>query len=123
MKERVTFPKDFWEQGKFFFTAPVSFDEQVVSKKWNDDTVKVLTAFSNEIKSGSNLNAETARDTLEMVTSKLGIKTGHILQALRMSITGGASGPDLMITMEILGNAEVAKRIHFAIKTLKVKVT
>lgn len=123
MKERVTFPKDFWEQGKFFFIAPVSFDEQVVTKKWSDDAVKVLTAFSNEIKSKDNLTAGLAKDTLEMVTSKLGMKSGQILQVLRMSVTGGASGPDLMMTLEILGNAEVHKRIRYAVETLKVKVT
>lgn len=123
MKERVTFPKDFWEQGKFFFIAPVSFDEQVVTKKWNDGVVKVLTAFSNEIKSMDNLTAEVAKVTLEMVTSKLGMKAGQILQALRMSLTGGASGPDLMMTLEILGNTEVEKRIRYAVETLKVKIT
>lgn len=121
MKERVTFPNDFWEQGKFFFIAPVSFDEPV-SKKWNDAAVKVLSSFRNEIKSMNNLTADRAKTTLESVAGGLGIKTGQILQALRLAVTGGASGPDLMMTMEILGSAEVEKRISYALETLKVKV-
>lgn len=121
MKERVTFPQDFWLQGKFFFQAPTSFDEQVVSKKWNEDTVTVLTAYQNEISKLSIVTSEVAKSTLETVTASLGIATGKILQSLRVSITGGASGPDLMMTMEIIGKDEVVSRIKYALSNLKVK--
>ncbi len=122
MKERVTFPKDFWEQGKFFFQAPTTFDEQIVSKKWNQDALKVLMAYRDEIKLISTLTAEIAKLTLEKVTTALGIKTGQILQVLRMVITGGVSGPDLMMTLEILGPDEVEKRLSYALETLKAKI-
>jgi len=119
MKERVTFTQDFWLQGKFFFEAPTSYDAQVIAKKWNDEAIKVLTSYSKEIASSTTLTAELAKSTLESVTASLGIGTGKILQALRVSITGGASGPDLMMTMEILGNEEVVKRIEHALNTIK----
>ncbi len=122
MKERVTFPQDFWLNGKFFFHAPTQFDEQVVSKKWNEDTVKVLTAYRDEMDKHSSVTAELAKSTLESVTTNLGIAVGKILQALRVSITGGASGPDLMMTMEIIGKDEVVKRLSYALHTIKVKV-
>ncbi len=119
MKERITFPNDLWEQGKFFFHAPTAFDETVVVKKWNDDAVKVLTAYNNEIEKLNEVTAEVAKSTLEKVTISLGIGTGKILQALRVSITGVASGPDLMMTMEIIGKVEVCSRIKYALTTLK----
>ena len=122
MRERVTFPADFWKQGKFFFVAPTVFDEQVVAKKWNDETAKVFNAYSEEVENLDGLTAVNAKDLLEQVTSKLGVKTGQILQMLRMGLTGGASGPDLMMTMEILGGAEVSRRLRFAVNTFKVKV-
>jgi glutamyl-tRNA synthetase len=121
MRERVTFPQDFWEQGKFFFEAPTTFDESVTSKKWNDEAVKVLSGYKDALSRLSSLDANTAKTTLETVTSQLGIQTGKILQALRISITGGASGPDLMMTMEILGSEEVVSRLGYALQTLKVK--
>jgi glutamyl-tRNA synthetase len=120
MKERATFPQDFWQQGKFFFLAPTAFDESVTAKKWNDDAVNVLSAFNKEVAKLTNFNAEMAKSTLEKVTSSLGIGTGKILQALRVSITGGASGPDLMMTMEIIGQKEVISRINYALVTLKI---
>lgn len=122
MKERVTFPQDFWEQGKFFFIAPTSYDESVVSKKWNDDVVKVLSAYKEALSKLTALDATSAKTTLEEVATQVGIQSGKIMQAFRVSITGGASGPDLMITLEILGKDEVINRLEYALQTLKVKV-
>jgi glutamyl-tRNA synthetase len=120
IKERVTFPQDFWLQGKFFFQAPTSFDENVVAKKWNDDAVKVLRAFSDAVRQLDEFSSIIAKTTLEKVASNLSIGTGKILQALRVSITGGSSGPDLMMTMEIIGKQEVCRRIDYALTTLKI---
>jgi glutamyl-tRNA synthetase len=122
MRDRVTFPQDFWDQGKFLFFPPTVFDEAVVAKKWNEDVVKVLTAFKEAVNDLERLDANNAKSTLETVTSSLGIGTGKILQAVRLAITGAGGGPDLMMIMEIIGKDEVVSRIAYALKTLKVKI-
>lgn len=123
LRERITFPSDLMEMGRIFFIAPTIFDEKIVSKKWNLDAVKVLTAYKAEIEKTESLSKETALAKLEEVTNALGIGQGKIMQPLRMALTGGASGPDLMVTIEILGAEEVANRIGFALETLKEKVS
>ena len=122
MRDRVTFPRDFWENGKFFFLAPAEYDAGVAAKKWNEEAVKVFTAFSEEVKKLQSPDAAQLKETLERITGNLGIATGRILQALRLAITGGSGGPDLMVTMEIIGPNEIAGRINHALKRLKVKV-
>jgi glutamyl-tRNA synthetase len=122
MKERATFPQEIWEQGKFFFAAPTQFDEGVVSKKWNDEAVKVLSAYKEALTKESSLDAASAKSVLESAAASVNIGVGKIMQALRVAITGNASGPDLMMTMEIIGKEEVVKRINYALNTLKVKV-
>lgn len=122
MKERITFPRDLWASGRFFFQAPVEYDPGVAAKKWNDEAVKVFSAFSEEVKKLQSPDASQLKETLEKITGSLGIATGRILQALRLAITGGSGGPDLMVTMEIIGPDEIAGRISHALKTLKVKV-
>jgi glutamyl-tRNA synthetase len=122
MKERITFPKDIWEQGKFLFFTPTQFDNAVADKKWNNDAVTVLTAYRESISALTVFDATIAKTTLESVTATLGIGTGKILQALRLSITGAGAGADLMMVMEIVGKEEVVKRLDFALQTLKVKV-
>ncbi len=123
MKERVTFPQDFWEHGKFFFIAPSQFDEQTIAKKWNDDSIKFLTAYRDELKTLSSIDSSTAKSQLEKTSISTGIGSGKIMQMLRVALTGGASGPDLMMTMEIIGKDESINRITYALENFKVKVS
>lgn len=122
MRERVTFPQDFWENGKFFFNPPQAYDQGVVNKKWNEEAVKVLGAYRTALSNLSGLDAAQAKETLEATTAALGIGTGKILQSLRVALTGAGGGPDLMMIMEIIGKEEVIGRIDRALATLKVKV-
>ncbi len=122
MRERITFPQDLWEQGKFFFRRPEVFDESVVNKKWNDDARKVLAAFEKAVSGRPALTAVQAKETLDQAASGEGVGTGKILQALRLALTGAGGGPDLMMIMEIIGPQEVAARIDYAIKNLNIKV-
>jgi len=123
LRERITFPKDIWEQGKFFFIAPIQFDEHVVSKKWDEDTVKFLSSFAEELKILSSISSGLAKTALEKTVQATNIPSGKIMQVLRVTLTGGASGPDLMVTMEIIGKEETLKRISYALENIKVKVS
>ena len=123
MRDRVTFPQDFWEQGRFFFFPPEAYDESIVSKRWNADAVKVFFAYRDALAEVELLDSAAAKATLERVTAALGIGTGKILQALRLVITGVGGGPDLMMIMEIIGKTEVIQRIDHALKTLQAKVS
>lgn len=123
MKERVTFPQEFWTQGQYFFFAPTVFDEGVLKKKWNDEAVKVLSAYQQAVAALGTFDATIAKETLEHVTANLGIGAGKILQALRVSLTGAAGGPDMMMIMEIIGKDEVVNRINYALQNLPVKVS
>jgi glutamyl-tRNA synthetase len=119
LRERVTFPADFWEQGKFFFRAPAEYDPQVVTKKWTAPVAAALDAYRIEMENVRNLTHTEAKQKLDEVCARLQVKTGQVLQPLRTAITGGASGPDLMVTLEILGSAEVATRLATALTTIK----
>ncbi len=123
MKERITFPQELWEHGKFFFRAPDTFEDGVVAKKWNSDAITVLTAYRDAVRIADTFNATSAKALLETVTASLNIGTGKILQALRLSITGMGGGPDLMMIMEIIGKEEVESRITHALETLHVNVS
>lgn len=121
MKERVTFPREIWEQGKFFFTAPMGYDEAVISKKWNDEAVTVITAYKNALTKEPAIDSTSAKSVLESAAASVNIGVGKIMQALRVAVTGNGSGPDLMMTMEILGKEELIKRLEHALNTIKVK--
>lgn len=118
MKERVTFPHEFWTQGRFFFEAPTTFDDSIVKKRWNKEVTAVLASFNDVLPTLEVFDAAAARETLERVTHDLGIGTGKVLQAIRLVMTGAGGGPDLMAIMEIIGKEEVSARIRFALQTI-----
>lgn len=118
LKERVSFPNEFYTQSEYIFTPPTTFDDAIVSKKWNDDVVKVLTAYKDAIAPLSVFDAGNAKTALEGVCAELGIGMGKVMQAFRLAITGVGAGPDLMAIMEIIGKEAVIGRINYALKTL-----
>ncbi|MDO8968530.1 glutamate--tRNA ligase [Algoriphagus sp.] len=121
VKDRVTFPAELWKESRFIVVAPDSFDEEIASKKWNGDAVKVLGAYAVALDSYSGeFDAVSAKSLLESTAEAEGIKLGKVMQAVRLAVTGSGAGPDLMVVFAILGSTEVAKRIRFALSTLTV---
>jgi glutamyl-tRNA synthetase len=120
-KERVTFPEDFWSQNKFILQKLEEFDQAIASKKWNQDAVKVLTAYAISLDEfDGTFDASSAKSLLEATAEAQGIKLGKVMQAVRLSVTGSGVGPDLMEVFAILGTEEVANRIRFALDTLEI---
>ncbi|GAB3331310.1 glutamate--tRNA ligase [Hymenobacter humi] len=118
MKERVSFPKDFWQEAKYFFQAPDSYDEQVVSKKWNPQVANALAAYAVALPGTPETAAEGLKALFSQTVESQGLKPGQVLQALRVAVTGAGAGPDLFETLAILGKAEVATRLRTAVAAL-----
>lgn len=121
MKERVTFPHEIFEEGKFFFLAPEEYDEKVAQKKWDENAVNVLEGFKNKISHTEKLNADQVKELLNSVLEEMGIPIGKVMQAIRLSITGKGAGPDLMEIIALIGSKNVQERIDKALNTLEVK--
>jgi glutamyl-tRNA synthetase len=123
LKDRVTFPGDFWGQGKVFFQSPTQFDEQAIQKKWSAAGAGVLDLFQQKLVPLATVTADQAKQLFESCAAEKGVKAGQVLAALRIALTGGLSGPDLMHTIEILGHAETTRRIRHALSTISIKTT
>lgn len=120
VKERATFPKDLWKEGKFLVVAPREFDEAITSKKWNSEAVTVLSAYKSKLISlKEEFNSTSAKAELENSAEESGIKLGKVMQAIRLAVTGVGAGPDLMGIFVIIGREELIKRVDFALITLK----
>lgn len=121
LKERVTFPSELWAQGKFIILPLEHFDDDIASKKWNPDAVKVLTAYAQSLENFTgSFDSTAAKSQLEAAANSEEIKLGKVMQAVRLATTGSGVGPDLMEVFAILGTEELAKRIRFALASLIV---
>lgn len=118
LKDRIVFPQDLFNTGKYLFLQPEHYEHQVVQKKWNDEVATFLQEYSESINSSDDWNAEIAHQLLadQLDTAKWGF--GKILPGLRLALTGVGKGPDLMEIMEILGKEETICRLNKAISHL-----
>jgi glutamyl-tRNA synthetase len=119
MKERVTFPKDFWNESTYFFIAPTAYDESVAASKWTEEAINVIQAYGDVIQQHDAVDATQAKNLLNEVLEKQGVKIGKVLQALRLAVTGVGAGPDLMFVIETIGPKETASRIEHALQALE----
>lgn len=118
MKERATFPKDIYENGKFFFEAPVSYDEKASKKAWNEETSAILGELATAFET-TDFVAETLKQTMHDFAENKGLGMGKVMMPLRLSLVGELKGPDVPDILEILGKEESISRINNAVNNFK----
>ncbi len=119
MKERATFPKDIYENGKFFFEAPTSYDEKASKKAWNDETTALLTGFSESLQSINDFTSENIKQSLHDFAENRGVGMGKVMMPLRLALVGELKGPDVPDILELVGKQESIARISNAINNFK----
>ena len=114
-KNRSIFTGDLQPVADIFFkpviVSDVDGEKFQASKSLTDDYKKVMSDFISKIDTFDWV-ADTIKQIISDICQSMGVKMGKIMPGLRISITGGVPGPDLMTTMGILGKDEVVKRIH-----------
>ena len=115
LKERATFIKDMWEEGKYYFSAPTSYDEKTISKKWKEDTPKYMTELKYRIEKISDFNSENIEKEFKSYLEENELGMGKLLPAFRVSLTGLGMGPSLFDIASLLGKEETIKRMETAL--------
>ena len=118
MKERATFVKDIYSQGKFFFEAPTSYDEKAAKKAWNDETASIMTELTEKL-INTEFNADLLKEEIHHFVEEKGLGFGKVMMPLRLSLVGELKGPDVPDLLEILGKQESLARIKAIIENLK----
>lgn len=118
MKERATFVKDIYNDGKFFFHAPESFDEKASKKAWSPETAVLMQELIGAI-SSVDFKADTIKESIHHLAEAKGLGMGKVMMPLRLSLVGELKGPDVPDLMEMIGKEETISRITKAIETLK----
>lgn len=115
VKEKVQFVHEFWDHGKYVFIAPTSYDEKVMTKKWNDQSKALFTRVLNVFENVGNWTSQSIHDDFENLVKEAGKID---MQLLRVLITGVAGGPQLFDMMALIGKEESIKRLNTALSKL-----
>jgi glutamyl-tRNA synthetase len=118
VRERAFLVSDLWASSWFFFRAPSSYDEQVVKKTWNPDTMELVRAFAKDAAILKEWTHDPIHDLIQNFTTRKGVKTGQLMTPLRLMVVGSNQGPGMIEIATILGKEEFLARIEKGLKEL-----
>lgn len=118
LKERATFPQDFWIEGQVFFQPPSTYDTAAVEKKWTPQLHRALEEFVQILANLKDFEAGNIKEVLVTFLNDQKIKLNEMMPVIRIALMGKTVGPDLMQSMEILGHMESIRRIKAALEII-----
>jgi len=119
MKERATFVEDILKEGRYFFEAPLSYDEKTIKKKWKDQTPEIIKELRNLLDNLGSFDADSIGTCFKGFLEEKGLGFGAVMPGFRVSVTGLGAGASMNEIAALLGKEEVLKRIDRALKTIK----
>ena len=119
LKERATFVKDFWQEGKYYFLAPKSYDQKIIQKKWKEETPELISEFKNRLEIISDFSASNIESEFKKYIDKCSIGIGRLLPVFRLCITGLGMGPSVFEIAELIGKEQTISRIEIALEKIK----
>jgi glutamyl-tRNA synthetase len=117
MKEKVHFVNQFYQMGSYFFEMPKVYDDEVLKKRLNEKTLAYLknlrVAFSNLM----DFKAAEIEQTFKNVAESNGLKTGEVMQLLRVALTGVAGGPGIFEMTALFGKENTIGRLDLFLES------
>ncbi|GIV44593.1 MAG: hypothetical protein KatS3mg035_1716 [Bacteroidia bacterium] len=92
LQEKAHFINEFWSLGSYFFEAPQTYDEDVIKKRWNEKSTPFFVALTDAFSALNNFSANEIENSFKLTCESQGVKTGEVMQLLRVLITGVGGG-------------------------------
>jgi glutamyl-tRNA synthetase len=118
VKDRVQFENEILDNAPYLFEAPTSYDEKVITKRWNETASSFIQALTKAYEQTTDFTMENCKLVFENTAAEKGIKPGEVLQLFRVIMSGQGSGVDLFGMVALLGKEEVLSRIAVAMDKL-----
>jgi glutamyl-tRNA synthetase len=112
LKDRSTFLNDFYDQGKFFLEAPVTWDMDSIRPKWNDEKRLFFDEFLLKLQSMETWDATNLESVFKNLAMEKKIKAGDLLQPFRIMLVGEKKGPPVFEIAAALNREETISRIE-----------
>ena len=85
MKDRVSFIKDLWGTCKFFFVAPMEYDEKTTKKRWKEDSPERMLELADVLEALDDFSLENQEKVVMKWIEDKGYHLGKIMNAIRMT--------------------------------------
>jgi len=118
IKPRINFIHEVWEESWFFFKAPDTYDQDVVKKRWKEDTGGKMEELAGALERCEPFTAESVETFVKDMIAGNEWGMGAIMNAWRLLLVGAAKGPGLFDLAAFLGREEVIRRMKKGIDAI-----
>jgi len=118
LQERSKNLVELAEGARFFYAAPVEYQEKAVKKNFNDDTWSLLEKFITALEGMGELTGETVHALIQGISEEAGVNMGKLAQPLRILVSGGPVSPPIDLTLALLGRDETLRRVRSGMQVL-----
>ena len=112
IKERATFPSEFWGLSHYFFKAPETFAEVALKKAWKEHSKDLMLQLIAILETADDTSVEVLQTTVKGWITQNEIGFGKIMMPLRVALVGALEGVDVFDIVYLIGKNEAIKRIQ-----------
>ena len=112
IKERATFPSDFWGLSHYFFKAPENFAEVALKKAWKEHSKDLMLQLIAALETADDSSVEALQTAVKGWITQNEIGFGKIMMPLRVALVGALEGVDVFDIIYLIGKSETIKRIQ-----------
>jgi glutamyl-tRNA synthetase len=113
-RERTKTVKEMAANSRFFYNAPVAYDEKAVHKHVTAEILTLLRALINQLDSLPDWSALAIHALIDALAASHSLSLGKLAQPVRLAVCGGTISPPIDATLAILGKAESLARLRRA---------
>jgi glutamyl-tRNA synthetase len=113
-RERAKTVAEMAANSRFFFKAPVAYDEKAVRKHVTAEIPGLLSALIDQLNALSDWSVPAIHALIDALAVSRGLALGKLAQPLRLAVCGGTISPPIDATLAILGKTETLARLRQA---------
>lgn len=113
MREKVQFARDIITEGTYFFADPAEYDADVVAKKWKPETGGHIDGIRLKFEClGADATASDYESAFKTYCEEKGVKSGELLQPLRLAVSGKGAGAPIWGMIALIGKQNILRRLE-----------
>lgn len=115
LKERSKTLMEMADNGRFYFTETVDYEEAAAEKFLTAESAPVLRRVEQQLEASPDFGEKTLEEAFRAVMEETGRKLGKIAQPVRVALTGKTASPGIFEILHVLGKARAVDRLKRAV--------
>lgn len=114
--ERVKTLKEMADISQYFYQDYDNFDEKAAKKHLRPVAKAALELVAQKLAAISEWTSENIQAAINATAEELGVGMGKVGMPLRVAVTGSGNSPSLDVTLVLLNQTQIERRINKALK-------